>query len=73
MPNDLHPQGVCEQQGRRIEALGLLALVLLVDARRGFRPTTHSGMLGGTHYAINVNFRHWDVNGGPSHLRRTDS
>jgi hypothetical protein len=33
-PNEPHPPGACELQGRRIEAPGLLALVLLVDARR---------------------------------------
>jgi hypothetical protein len=35
MPNELQPQGACELQGRRIEALGLPAFMLPVDARRG--------------------------------------
>jgi hypothetical protein len=34
MPNEPQPQGVCELQGRQIEAQGLSALVLPVDARR---------------------------------------
>jgi hypothetical protein len=34
MINEPQPQGTCELQGRRIEALGLSALVLPVDARR---------------------------------------
>jgi hypothetical protein len=34
MPNEPQPQGTCELQGRRIEAPGLLPLVLPVNARR---------------------------------------
>jgi hypothetical protein len=34
MPNELQPQGVCELQGRRIEASGLPALMLAVDTRQ---------------------------------------
>jgi hypothetical protein len=34
-PNEVQPQGACELQGRRIEAPGLPALVLPVDAHRG--------------------------------------
>jgi hypothetical protein len=34
MPNEIQPQGTCKLQGRQIEALGLPALVLPVDARR---------------------------------------
>jgi hypothetical protein len=34
MPNEPQPQGVCEMQGRQIEAPGLPALVLPVDIRR---------------------------------------
>jgi hypothetical protein len=34
MPNELQPQGAWKLQGRRIEAPGLPALVLPVDARR---------------------------------------
>jgi hypothetical protein len=35
MPNELQPQGTCELQGLWIDAPGLPALVLPVDARRG--------------------------------------
>jgi hypothetical protein len=34
MPNEPQPQGACELQSRWIEALGLPALVLPVDAHR---------------------------------------
>jgi hypothetical protein len=34
MPNEFHPQGTCELQSRRIEASGLLALVLPINARQ---------------------------------------
>jgi hypothetical protein len=34
MPNELQPQGTCELQGWWIEAPGLLALMLPVDAHR---------------------------------------
>jgi hypothetical protein len=67
MPNELQPQGVCELQGRRIEAPGLPALV------DGFWPITHFDTPGGTFYANNVNFHRRDVEGGPSHVRRADS
>jgi hypothetical protein len=33
-PNELQPQGTCKLQGQRIEALGLPALVLPVNARQ---------------------------------------
>jgi hypothetical protein len=34
-PNELKPQGACELQGQWIEAPGLPALVLPVNARQG--------------------------------------
>jgi hypothetical protein len=34
MPNEPQPQGTCELQGRRIEAPGLPALMLPVNAHR---------------------------------------
>jgi hypothetical protein len=67
-PNQPQPQGVCELQGRQIEAPGLLALVLPVDTRQWVLADNtfwHArwDLLRQQHH-----FCHRDIEGGPDHV-----